>query len=121
VSLYCAAQYLLSIVIVTVLVKPLGAYVERVFTGKRTALDRFCLPVEKVLYRITAVDPTVEMTFLQYATCFVLFGLCGTLLLLARGSRVGSAPNRPRNCQVSPCSFDRLNSARLPGRPRELP
>jgi K+-transporting ATPase ATPase A chain len=80
-DLYSAAQYLLFIAVVSILVKPLGGYVERVFAGKHTALDRFCVPLEKLLYRITAVDPTVEMTFVEYATCFVLFGLFATLLL----------------------------------------
>jgi potassium-transporting ATPase potassium-binding subunit len=80
---YSAAQYLLFILIVTILVKPLGGYVERVFARKRTALDRFCLPVERLIYRITGVDPVAEMMFAQYATCFVLFGLFCTLLLYA--------------------------------------
>ena len=48
-----------------------------------TALDRLCLPVERLLYRITAVDPDMEMTGKEYATCFVLFGITGTLLLYA--------------------------------------
>jgi K+-transporting ATPase ATPase A chain len=56
---------------------------ERVFSRKRTVLDRFCLPVERLIYRITAVDPEAEMTGREYATCFVLFGLTGTLLLYA--------------------------------------
>ena len=82
-DLYSAIQYLLFVAIVTALVKPLGGYVERVFSSKRTMLDRLCLPVERLIYRITAVDPTVEMTGNQYATCFVLFGFAGTLLLYA--------------------------------------
>lgn len=80
---YSAAQYVLFIVIVTIFVKPLGGYVERVFTRKRTALDRFLLPLEKLIYSITRVDATAEMTFGQYATCFILFGLSCTLLLYA--------------------------------------
>jgi len=80
---YSVTQYLLFIVIVTILVKPLGGYLERVFTGKRTILDRLLLPLEKFLYRATSVDPAVEMTFAQYATCFLLFGLSCTLLLYA--------------------------------------
>ena len=78
---YSAIQYVLFVVIVTVLVKPLGGYMERVFSRQRTALDRLCLPVERLLYSITAVDPNVEMTGKDYATCFVLFGFAGTLLL----------------------------------------
>jgi len=78
---YSAIQYLVFGVIVTFLVKPLGGYLERVFSRRRTALDRLCLPVERLIYRITVVDPAVEMPFAQYATCFVLFGLACTLVL----------------------------------------
>ncbi len=80
---HSAIQYLLFVVIVTALVKPLGGYIERVFSGERTVLDRLCLPVERLIYRITAVDPKVEMTGKEYATCFVLVGFAGTLLLYA--------------------------------------
>jgi K+-transporting ATPase ATPase A chain len=80
-DLYSALQYVLFVAIVTILVKPLGGYMERVFSRQRTVLDRFFLPVERLLYRITAVDPNLEMTGKEYATCFVLFGLAGTLLL----------------------------------------
>jgi len=54
---------------------------ERVFSRQRTSLDRLCLPIERLVYRITAVNPDVEMTGKEYATCFVLFSLAGTLLL----------------------------------------
>jgi K+-transporting ATPase ATPase A chain len=83
VDFYSAIQYVLFLAIVTILVEPLGGYLERVFSGQRTALDHLCLPVERLIYRITAVDPSVEMTGREYATCFVLFGFVGTLLLYA--------------------------------------
>jgi K+-transporting ATPase A subunit len=54
VDLYSAIQYLLFVAIVTILVKSLGGYMERVFSRKPTVLDRFCLPVERLIYRITA-------------------------------------------------------------------
>jgi potassium-transporting ATPase potassium-binding subunit len=81
VDLFSVIQYLLFIVIVTALVKPLGRYMERVFSRKRTVLDRLFLPIERIIYRITGVDPDVEMTGKEYATCFVLFGFVGTILL----------------------------------------
>jgi len=40
VDLFSATQYLLCLVIVSILVKPLGGYLERVFSRKHTALDR---------------------------------------------------------------------------------
>src|SRR3974390_2563687 len=76
-------QYVLFAAIVTALVKPLGGYMERVFSRQRSTLDRLCLPIERLIYRITAVDPNVEMTGKEYVTCFMLFGLAGTLLLYA--------------------------------------
>jgi len=81
VDLYSAAQYLLFLIIVTALVKPLGGYMERVFSKRTTVLDRVCLPVERIIYRITFVDPDMEMTGKEYAICFLLFSLVGTFLL----------------------------------------
>jgi len=78
---YAALQYAAFILIVTALVEPLGGYLERVFSRAPTALDRLCLPLERLIYRLTAVDPNAEMTSSQYAMCFVLFGLTGTVLL----------------------------------------
>jgi len=82
-DLHNVIQYLLFLAIVTALLKPLGGYMERVFSRQPTVLDRVCLPVERLIYRVTAVDPNLEMTGKEYATCFVFFGLAGTLLLYA--------------------------------------
>ena len=82
-DLFSATQYLLFLTVVTALVKPLGGYMERVFSREKTVLDRLCLPVERVIYRFSAIDPDVEMTGKEYATCFILFGFVGTLLLYA--------------------------------------
>src|SRR5664280_1372601 len=51
--------------------------------GKRTVLDRLCGPAERSIYRLTGIDPSVEMNAAQYAICFVVFGLICTLLLYA--------------------------------------
>ncbi len=80
-DIYNALQYVFFLVIVTALVEPLGGYLECVFSRKATALDRLCLPVERLIYRVTKVDADIEMTSAEYATCFVFFGLVGTLLL----------------------------------------
>jgi len=82
-KLHSLIQYLVFLVIVTALVKPLGGYIERVFSGKRTALDIVLRPIERLLYRITGIDATREMSFSEYAGCFVLFGLCCAHVLYA--------------------------------------
>ena len=55
----------------------------RVFSRRRTAMDSLWVPMERWIYRLTGVDPTVEMSAGQYAACFVVFGLVCTLLLFA--------------------------------------
>jgi K+-transporting ATPase ATPase A chain len=82
-NVYSAAQYFIFVVIVTACVRPLGGYMQRVFAGQRTALDRLCVPVERLIYRLAGIDPAVEMDAGQYLIAFVIFSLIGTLFLYA--------------------------------------
>ena len=74
-------QYGAFLLILSLLVKPLGGYMARVFQGQRTLLDPVLRPVERLLYRVAAVDEQQEMDWKQYAVSFVLFSFCGALLL----------------------------------------
>ena len=76
-----ALQYFLFLLIVTVLVKPLGGYLDRVFSRRKTMLDPLLAPVERCIYRLTGVDPAIEMSAGQYAANFVIFGFNCTLFL----------------------------------------
>jgi K+-transporting ATPase ATPase A chain len=76
-------QYGFFLAVVAVLVKPLGGYMARVFEGQPTFLDRVLRPFERLLYRLTGIEPGVEMDWKQYAFAFVIFGLVGTVLLYA--------------------------------------
>jgi K+-transporting ATPase ATPase A chain len=82
-NVYSVAQYLLFVVMVTTCVKPLGGYMQRVFAGRKTVLDRLCVPIERWIYRLSAVDSSVEMGAGQYLICFVVFSLACTLFLYA--------------------------------------
>src|SRR5260370_11060191 len=74
-------QFGAFLLVTIILVKPLGGYMTRVFTGERTWLDFLLRPVERLIHRFTGVDSTLEMNWKEYATCFVLFALVGTILL----------------------------------------
>lgn len=74
-------QYGVFLALVTLLVRPVGAYLARVFAGERTPLDPLCRPIERGLYRLTGVDPRAEMDWRGYAGAFVAFGLVGALFL----------------------------------------
>ena len=74
-------QLFAFLVILTILVKPLGGYFKRVFEGERTFFDPVLVPLERLLYRFTKVDPKQEMNALSYSVAFLLFSLAGSLIL----------------------------------------
>src|SRR5271165_1514026 len=74
-------QYAAFLLAVTLLVKPVGRYMARVFTGETTLLDPLLCPVERLIYRLTGIKPQLEMAWQEYARAFVVFGMVGTLLL----------------------------------------
>jgi K+-transporting ATPase ATPase A chain len=75
IALFCA--------IVTLLVKPLGLYMTRVFSGERTFLSPVLEPVERGLYWLSGVDDRREQGWVGYAVVMLLFNLAGFLLLYA--------------------------------------
>jgi K+-transporting ATPase ATPase A chain len=76
-------QILIFCAIVIALVRPLGWYLTRVFSGEWTFLSAALRPVETVLYRAGGVDETGEQHWLTYAVAMLFFNLAGFLLLYA--------------------------------------
>ena len=66
--------------LVLVSAKPMGLYMARVYEGKRTWLDPVLRPIERLLYRVTGVDPSAEMRWTQYGAAMLVFSMA-TLLL----------------------------------------
>jgi len=66
---------------VFLLVKPVGAYLERVFEGRRTVLDPLLLPVERLVHRLVGIDPKCEMDWKRYSLAFGVFGLVNIAFL----------------------------------------
>jgi len=73
-------QITLFITVVLFLAKPMGLYMARVFEGRRTWLDPVLVPCERLLYRLTGVDPAEEMRWTQYCLAMLVF-TAATLLL----------------------------------------
>src|SRR5262249_20053671 len=77
------AQIIVYCAIVVALVKPLGGYMTRVFSGERTFLSPILQPVEAVFYRCGGVDASREQHWLTYAVAMLLFHVGGFLILYA--------------------------------------
>lgn len=80
-SFLSVLQYAVFIGVVTLLVKPVGGYMARVFEQKPTFLDFAARPFEKLIYKIARVDPEKEQTWREYAVSFILFSFVGTIAL----------------------------------------
>lgn len=75
IALYCA--------IIVALVKPLGLYMTRVFTGERTFLSPVLRPVERGLYRLSGIDEGHEQSWMSYLVAMIYLHVGGFLILYA--------------------------------------
>lgn len=67
--------------VVALLVKPVGAYLERVFERRHTFLDPLLLPAERLIHRLVGIDAKCEMDWKRYSLTFGVFGLVNVLAL----------------------------------------
>ncbi|MFA5955388.1 potassium-transporting ATPase subunit KdpA [Hyphomicrobium sp.] len=88
IALFCA--------VVVALVKPLGWYMTRVFSGEKTFLSPILRPVETGLYKIAGVDDRSEQDWLRYTVSMLLFHLGGFLVLYVMLRVQGALPLNPQ-------------------------
>ena len=50
----------------------LGSYMAKVFTGKRTFLDPLLVPIERLVLRVTGVDPARQQDWKQYSVSLLV-------------------------------------------------
>jgi K+-transporting ATPase ATPase A chain len=81
VTIYGWIQAAVLIVALVLVMKPLGAYMTRLFAGERTLLSPVFGPVERLIYRVCGVDASTEMTWSTYALALLAFSLVGFLFL----------------------------------------
>ncbi|UVK40536.1 potassium-transporting ATPase subunit KdpA [Mesorhizobium sp. AR10] len=88
-------QILVYCGIVVLLVKPLGGYMHRIFSGERTLLSPILGPLERGLYRISGTSEREEQHWTSYAAALLFFNLAGFLVLYFLQRLQGSLPYNP--------------------------
>ena len=68
-------QIVIFMAVVLACAKPMGLYMTRVFERRRTWLDPVLLPAEKLLYRMTGVNPEEEMRWTSYCGAMLVFSV----------------------------------------------
>ncbi|SIQ01923.1 K+-transporting ATPase ATPase A chain [Rhizobium sp. RU33A] len=76
-------QISLLFLAVLLVIKPLGLYMARVFSGERTLLSPVLGRLERDLYRVGGINPEKEQSWLGYTLAMLAFSLAGFLALYA--------------------------------------
>jgi K+-transporting ATPase ATPase A chain len=98
-------QLVLYIVVLLALAKPLGGYMARVYQGQPLGLERVLGWLERLVYRLSGVQPTEEMSWKTYAVTMLLFNLAGLLVVYLLQRSQGLLPLNPQGLgAVSPDS-----------------
>ena len=96
-------QILFFLLIISALAKPLGVYMMRVFSHEKTLLDPVLHPIEKLVYRLIAVDEKREMRWTEYTVAMLLFsGVSMTLLYLIERTQKWLPWNPQKFANVDP-------------------
>ena len=66
VTLNSVLQVVIFLVVVLLITKPLGLYLTKVFAGERTWLSPVFVPIERLFYRFSGIDPEEEQKWTGY-------------------------------------------------------
>ncbi len=104
-NVYGWIQIVFYLAVLLLLVKPLGAYMARVYEGEHTLLDRVLGPVERLIYRLSGVKADEDMNWKTYAIAVMLFNILGLLVVYGLQRLQAFLPLNPEGlAAVSPDS-----------------
>jgi K+-transporting ATPase ATPase A chain len=105
-------QIAVFLAVVIVLVKPVGSYMARVFSGQRVFLSPVVGPVERLSYRALRVRPHEGQDWKRYARSLVVFSLLSWLALYLILRTQGAHPFNPEGFGSGPwdLSFNTASS-----------
>jgi K+-transporting ATPase ATPase A chain len=98
-------QVALFMAVLTLLVRPLGAYMARVYEGRRIVLDRALGPLERLIYRLCGAQPGQEMTWKTYARAMLAVNCLGILTVFALARLQAHLPLNPTHRQGLPADL----------------
>lgn len=96
-NFYDWLQISLFFMVILGLVKPLGSYMGRVFSGEEVILTRWLLPVEQFIYRLGRISAHEEMDWKRYSIVMLLFNAFGLFFLYCLLRFQGSLPFNPQH------------------------
>ncbi|MGH8462365.1 MAG: potassium-transporting ATPase subunit KdpA [Stenotrophobium sp.] len=90
-------QILIYFALLTVLTRPVGGYMTRVFNGERSLLSPLLGPLERGFYRLAGVNPQLEQSWVAYTLAMLAFNLVCFVSLFVLQIEQGHLPLNPQN------------------------
>src|ERR1039458_3691057 len=86
----------------------LGSYMAKVFQNKKAPGDQFFLPIERLIYRVTGVDPEGEQRWTTYAISVLAFSFVSVVVLYGMQRLQAHLPFNPDHLAnlPAPLSFN---------------
>lgn len=80
---------------VVALAIPLGRYIGKVFNYERTWLDRIFNPLDKVFFKLSGIDPSIEMNWKQHLVALLTINVVWFVLSMAVLTNMSWLPLNP--------------------------
>jgi len=103
-------QVAIFFVLLIMLTPLLGVYIARIFEEKKIFCSWIVQPVENFIYRISGINPELEMNWTQYTWCVVVFNIIGFSVLLVLQLFQSTLPLNPEKLPNVPFALA-LNTA----------
>jgi K+-transporting ATPase ATPase A chain len=98
-------QIVIYFLIILALTKPIGAFMARLFEGKRTFLHPILRPLETLTYKLIGVNEQTEQRWTQYTAALLAFSIFSFLFVYLIQRLQGMLPFNPQHfgaAQVPP-------------------
>ncbi|MFA7255149.1 MAG: potassium-transporting ATPase subunit KdpA [Candidatus Omnitrophota bacterium] len=86
-------------------VKPLGAYMARIYSGEPAWLNKWLEPLENGFYKLCGVKPEEEMGWKTYTVAMMLFNILGILAVYALQRFQAMLPFNPTHMPAVPADL----------------
>ena len=88
-------QLVLYVVVLLAIAKPLGDYIARVYQHRASTAEQILDPLERLIYRLSGIDPARDMGWQTYAAAMLVFNGAGVLFLYVLQRTQGLLPLNP--------------------------
>lgn len=93
-------QILIYLIVLFLTVRPLGKFMAKVYQREKTLLDPIVAPIERLLYRVSGINPDEEMDWKENTIAMLIFNFIGLVIVYILQRIQQWLPLNPQAMQV---------------------